>query len=91
MTHGTSYKFARLKRYIIRSSSEIVHNSFMENAILIKLVALEIGHRGLLHFAISELEELKLQSYSHFKIELLKSRKGNMRKFDGKDPVNWIL
>ena len=24
-------------------------------------------------------------------IELLKSRKGDMRKFDGKDPVNWIL
>jgi len=54
-------------------------------------VALERGHRGLLQVTISELEEPKLQSYSHFKIELLKSRKGDMRKFDGKDPVNWIL
>jgi len=40
---------------------------------------------------ISKLEDMKLQSYSHFKIELLKSRKSKMRKFDGKDPVNWIL
>ena len=34
---------------------------------------------------------MKLQSYSRFKIEFLKSRKGDMRKFDGKDPLNWIL
>jgi len=58
---------------------------------LIRLVALERRHRGLLQVAILELEDPKLQSYSHFKIELLKSRKGDMRKFDGKDPVNWIL
>jgi len=45
----------------------------------------------LLHVAISELEYRKLQSYSRFKIEVLKSRKSKMRKFDGKDPVNWIL
>ena len=37
------------------------------------------------------IEDLKLQIHSRFKIELLKSRKSEMRKFDGKDPVNWIL
>ena len=31
MTHGTSYKFSLLERYIIRSSWEIVHNSSLEN------------------------------------------------------------
>ena len=41
--------------------------------------------------AISELKDLKVQSYSRFKIELLKSRKSEIWKFDGKDPVNWIL
>ena len=70
---------------------EIVHNRFLDNLNLIRLVALERGHRRLLQITISELEEPKLQSYSHFKIELLKSRKGDMRNFDGKDPVNWIL
>ena len=54
-------------------------------------MALERGHRGLLQVTISELKDLKVQSYSRFKIELLKSRKSKMRKFDGKDPVNWIL
>ena len=54
-------------------------------------MALERGHRGLLQIAISELKDPKVQSYSRFKIELLKSRKSKMRKFDGKDPVNWIL
>ena len=54
-------------------------------------MALERGHRGLLQIAISKLEDSKLQSYSRFKIEILKSRKGDMRKFDGKDLVNWIL
>jgi len=52
---------------------------------------LERGLKGLLQDAISELGDMKLQSYSNFKIELLKFRKGDMRKFDGKDPVNWIL
>jgi len=54
-------------------------------------VSLERGSRGLLQIMIIEPEDPKLQSYSHFKIELLKSRKGDMRKFDGKDLVNWIL
>ena len=45
-------------------------------------MALERGHRGLLQVVILELEDLKVQSYSRFKIELLKSRKGDMRKFD---------
>jgi len=67
-----------------------VDKSFLENPILIRLVALERGHRGLLQITISELEELKLQIYSHFNIELLKARKGDTRKFDGKDLVNWI-
>ena len=67
------------------------HNSSLENPIWIRLVALERGHKRLLQVTILELGELKLQSYSHFKIKLLKSRKGNMRKFDGKDPVNWII
>ena len=54
-------------------------------------MALERGNRGLLQVEISELKDLKVQSYSRFKIELLKSRKSKMRKFDGRDPVNWIL
>ena len=54
-------------------------------------MALERGHRGLLQVAISKLKYPKLQSYSRFNIEVLKSRKSKMRKFDGKDPVNWIL
>jgi len=54
-------------------------------------VALERGHKGLPQVVILELEDLKLQSYICFKIVLLKSRKNEMRKFDGKDPVNWIL
>ena len=53
-------------------------------------MALERGHRGLLQVVVSELKDLKVHSYNHFKIELLKSRKSKMRKFDGKDPVNWI-
>jgi len=48
LTRGISYKFALLKRYITRSSWEIVHNSFLENPILIILVPLEIEHRVLL-------------------------------------------
>ena len=91
LTRGTSYNFTLLERSIIRSSWEIVHNFFLENPIWIRLVALERGHRGLLQVAISELKDLKVQSYSRFKIELLKSIKSKMRKFDGKDPVNWIL
>ena len=54
-------------------------------------MVLERGDTVLLQAAIPELEESKLQSYSHFNIELLKSRKGDMRKFDGRDPVSWIL
>ena len=91
MTHGTSYKFALLERSIIRSSWEIVHNSSLENPIWIRLVALERGHRGLLRIAILEHKDPNVQSYNHFKIELLKERKKDMRKFDGKDPVTWIL
>ena len=53
-------------------------------------MALERGRRGLLQVAISELKDSKVHSYSHLKIELLKSRKSKMRKFDGKDLVNWI-
>ena len=52
--------------------------------------ALEKGHRGILQVAILELKYLQLQSYSRFKIEVLKSGKSKMRKFDGKDPVNSI-
>ena len=91
VTRGTSYKFTLLERSIIRSSSKIVHNSFLENPIWIRLVALERGHRGLPQNTILEFKDPKVQSYSRFKIELLKSRKSKMRKFDGKDPVNWIL
>ncbi len=54
-------------------------------------MALERGQKWLLQITILELEDPKLQIYSYFKIELLKSRKSEMRKFDGKDPVNWIL
>ena len=91
MARGTSYKFALLKRYIMRSLWDIWYNSSLENPIGIRLVALERGHRGLLQVTYLELDDWKVQSYGHFKIELLKSRKGDMRKFDGKDPVNWIL
>ena len=75
MTRGTSYKFALLKRSIIRSSWEIVHNSFLENPIWIRLVALERGHRGLPQVAISELDDPKLQRYIKGNIELLQSEK----------------
>lgn len=75
MTRGTSYKFSLLKNYIIRSSWEIGHNSFLENLILIKLVALERGRRGLLQVEISDLGDLKFQRYNRFKIKLLKARK----------------
>jgi len=54
-------------------------------------VGLKRGLKGLLRDSISELGDLKLPSYSHFKIEFLKLRKGDKRKFDGKDLVNWIL
>ena len=57
VTRGTSYKFDLLKRYIIKSSWEIVHNFFLENPISIRLVALERGHRGLLQIMIVELED----------------------------------
>ena len=75
MTHGTSYKFALLKRYIIRSSWEIMHNSFLENQIGIRLVALEIGHRGLLQVTNSKLDNPKVQRYIRGNIELLQSEK----------------
>ena len=52
---------------------------------------MERENRGLLQVIILELKYMKVQSYSHFKIELLKSRETEMRKFDGKDLVNWIL
>ena len=68
-----------------------MHKSFLENLNLIRLVALERGRRGLLQVTISELKDLKVQSYGRFNIKLLKSRKSEMRKFDGKDSVNWIL
>jgi len=64
---------------------------FFGNPIAIRLVKLERGLGGLLQAEILELKYLKLQSYSHLKIELLKSRKIKTRKFDGKDPINWIL
>ena len=62
-----------------------------QNPIWIRLVALERGHRRLLQVTILELKDPQVQIYNHFKIELLKSRKSKMRKFDGKDSVNWIL
>ena len=65
--------------------------TILHNLNSIKLVALERGNRGLLQIIISELDDLKLQRYIRFKIELLKSKKGDMRKFDGRDSVNWIL
>jgi len=58
---------------------------------LIKLARLERGLKGLFQELVLELLDLKVYSYSHFKITLLKSRKGDVRKFDGKDLVNWIL
>jgi len=52
---------------------------------------LERKQRGLSQIEILELKYLKVHSYSRFKIEVLKSIKSKMRKFDGKDLVNWIL
>ena len=66
MTRGTSYKFTLLERFIIRSSWEIMHNSFLENPICIRLVALEREQRGIPQVAISELKDPKVQNYSHF-------------------------
>ena len=81
----------RSTKLVFRSLWEIWHKSSLENPIGVRLVALERGHRGRLHVTISELNDLKVQSYSRFMIELLKSRKNKMRKFDGKDSVTWIL
>ena len=75
VTCGTSYKFALLERSIIRSSWEIVHNSFLENQLWIRLVALERGHRGLLQVTNSELDDWKVQRYIRGNIELLQSEK----------------
>ena len=58
---------------------------------MIRLSRLERGLKGLLQEEILELGDMKLQSYKCFKIKLLKSRKREMRKFDDKDPINWIL
>ena len=63
----------------------------MENPILIEIVGLERGLRGLPYDIIIDLRDSKLQRYRRLNIELLKSRKNEMRKFDGKDSVNWIL
>jgi len=60
----------------------------LNNKILIRFAGLEIELRELKQEDISKLGDLKLQSYSGFKIELLKSRKSEMRKFDGKDLGN---
>jgi len=59
MTHGTSYKFTPLKKGIIRSSWEIGHNAFLENPILIRLVALGRGLKGIPCFLISKLGDSK--------------------------------
>ena len=59
LTCGTSYKFALLKKCIIRSSWEIGHNDFLEKPMLIRLVSLERGLRGLSQFAISDLGDPK--------------------------------
>jgi len=75
VTCGTSYKFALLKNYIIRSPWDIGHNIFLENPISIRLMALEIGIRGLRHFTISDLRDLKFQIHLWFNIELLQSEK----------------
>ena len=58
---------------------------------MIRLVELERGLRGPLQTEILELKYMKVHSCSRSKIELLKSRKSEMRKFDGKELVNWIL
>jgi len=67
--------FALLKNYIIRSSWEIEHNSFLENLILMRLVALERGLRGILQEAILDLRDPQLQRYNRFNIEILQIKK----------------
>jgi len=75
VTRGTSYKFSLLKKCIIRPSWEIGHNSFFENPVSIRMVALERGLRGILEFGISDLGDLKFQRYIRFNIELMQSEK----------------
>ena len=75
MTRGTSYKLALLNWSIIRSLCEISHNSSLENPMLITLVALERGHKGLLQVVISKLDDPKVQRYVRDNIELLQTEK----------------
>jgi len=75
VTCGTSYKFALLERFIIRSYWDIVHKSALKNLNSIRLVALERGCRRLLHVTISELDDPQLNKYIRFNIELIQSEK----------------
>jgi len=92
VTHGTLYKFALLKKYIIRSSWEIGHNSFLENPISIRLVALEGGQRGLPQVTILDLGDPNLHRYNRFKIEILKARKRitQIKKIETPSNQNWM-
>lgn len=92
VTRGTSYKFNLLKQYIIGSSWEIGNKYFLENPFLIKLVASETRHRGILQFAISNLGYRKFQRYNRFKISLLKERKRmtQIKKIETPNKKNWM-
>ena len=92
VTLGTLYKFALLKQPIIRSSWEIGHNSFLENPISIRLVALEGGHRQLPQVTIPDLGDLNFQRYNRFKIEVLKARKimTRIKKIETPSNQNWM-
>jgi len=75
VTCGTSYKFSLLNQAIIRSPWEIGHNSFLKNPILIRLVGLHRGLRGLPQDEILDPRDLKLQRHNKFNIKLLEGKK----------------
>lgn len=81
MTCGTSYKFALLNQFIIRSSWEIGHNSFLKNSILIRPVGLERGLRGLPQDVILDPGDPKLHRYNRFNIKLLEGKKMHAFKY----------
>ena len=67
--------FALLNHSIIRPSREIGPNSFLKNPILIRLVRLERGLRGLWQDEIPNPGDSKLHRYKRFNIELLEGKK----------------
>jgi len=81
-----------MKNYIIKSSWDIGHNSFLENPISIRLVGLEGGCRGIQYITIPDHVDPNIQRYDRFKIEILKARKRmtRIKKIETPSNQNWM-